>query len=89
MLDYDFLLDYELKERNIIERSKLKASNTQFVTCANDIYPDVDIGAGTVYLRGNVPLKLLLLLYDKIIIFMPPANQEYFEKNTNYRLMIF
>lgn len=83
MLDYDFLLDYEIKERNIIKRAKLETTTAQYITSAYEMYPDIRLDDGAVYLRGDVPLKLLLLLYDKIIIFMPPANRDYFEKKYN------
>lgn len=79
MIDSDFLYSYELKERSIIKRTQFISSKIPYATSSKELYPDIDINGGTVYLRGSVPLKLLLLLYDKIILFMPPANREYFE----------
>ncbi|MCI9230285.1 MAG: hypothetical protein HFH96_04105 [Lachnospiraceae bacterium] len=80
MLDYDFLREYELKERNKINRIEILSNHDQFITTADDLYPDINISNGIVYPRGNVPIKLLLLFYDKIAIFVPPANKSYFEK---------
>lgn len=80
MLDYDFLREYELKERNKINRIKLLSNHDRFITTVDDLYPDINISDGIVYPRGNVPIKLLLLFYDKIAIFVPPANRLYFER---------
>lgn len=82
MLDYDFLREYEFRERNKINRAKLLSKQDHFITTAGDLYPDINISDGIVYPRGNVPIKLLLLFYDKIVIFVPPANKLFFEKNT-------
>lgn len=80
MLDYDFLREYEFRERNKINRAKLLSKQDHFITTAGDLYPDINISDGIVYPRGNVPIKLLLLFYDKIVIFVPPANKLFFEK---------
>lgn len=79
MLDLDFLREYELKESSIIDKIRLLSSHNRFITKACDLYPDIDISGSIVYPRGNIPMKLLLLFYDKIIIFVPPANKLYFK----------
>lgn len=84
MLDLDFLREYEQKEKSKINRKKFSASDEKYIKSADDLYPEIDKADGIVYPRGNVPLKLLLLLYNKIAVFVPPTNEEYFKKR--YRM---
>jgi hypothetical protein len=51
---------------------------TTHITSIDTIYPDVSVNESTVYIRGDIKLKLLLLLYDKIILYIPPADENYF-----------
>lgn len=55
MLDYDFLREYELKERNKINRIEILSNHDQFITTADDLYPDINISNGIVYPRGMYP----------------------------------
>lgn len=78
LYNLEFLREYEFNERQKVKR-EISALDTTHVTSVKDIYPDVEIGESSIYLRGDVPLKLLLLLYDTIILYLPPASKEYFQ----------
>ena len=74
----EYLEQYELLERKKVADSVSRLSNASFISSVHDIYPEIQIEKSAVYLRGKTPIKLLLLLYDKIILFLPPASKEYF-----------
>lgn len=54
------------------------------VGSAYDVYPDVyeriSDKKSVAYIRGDVPIKTMALLYDIIIIFIPPLSQKTLEK---------
>lgn len=85
MNTYEKLHEYHIQQGNIISSNSERLSKQGLVKDYKDIYPDLkgifsDPGSSVSYIRGNVPLKLTSLLYDKTIVYLPPWPKDLIEK---------
>ena len=46
------------------------------VSAVSDIYPDIGIPETLTFRSGRIPLSHLLLLYEKVVLFIPPSQPE-------------
>jgi len=82
-MEKSFFEEYHHKQKQIIESIAARLTNQKIVKHYSDVYPDLynKIGSnrGIAYIRGSVPLKLVSLIYDTVIVFIPPISKEKIE----------
>ncbi len=74
------LTEFAVAQAQELEVNRAKLSSRGYVLDYTDVYPDLasKIEGRTknvTYIRGEVPLKLVLLLYDAVIVFVPPYSR--------------
>lgn len=78
------LLYYHENQMEVVKQNKYKLQQQGFVKGYKDIYPDIyniiNDKKGVAYIRGNVSLKLMTILYDVIIVYIPPISKSLLEK---------
>jgi hypothetical protein len=76
--------DYHHAQAEKIMEIKLRLTSQRYVKSFLDVYPDIartfsekeEIG----YVRGHVPIKLMLLIYDKVVVYIPPHSCKLIEQ---------
>jgi hypothetical protein len=76
----DDLLEYEYNEKLFARNISDNIRNKGKVESPKDIYPDIALTETLTYRTGNVPLSHLLLLYEKLVLYIPPSSKEILEK---------
>lgn len=78
------LLLYHENQMDIIKRNQDRLRKQGFVKGYKDIYPDIyeiiKSQKGVAYIRGNVSIKLMVILYDIVIVYIPPLPKSQLEK---------
>ena len=79
---YDLLLYHE-QQMDKIKQNKERLTQQGYVKSYRDIYPDVyeriRHQKGVAYIRGNVSIKLMSILYDTVIVYIPPLSKKQLE----------
>ena len=83
MKQKEFLANYHLEQRDFVLGRTADLKRQGLVEGYKDVYPDVykriHKNKGVAYIRGNVSLKLMALIYDVTIIFIPPITKRQIE----------
>lgn len=83
-MDSGYLENYHNSQKEIILRNKGNLIKQKYVKSYKDVYPDVhkrlNHKKGIAYIRGSVPLKAMVLIYDVVIVSIPPLSKEAIEK---------
>ena len=83
-MDQSYLDNYHHEQMDIVLRNKGSLLKQGRVKHYKDIYPDIykrlKDGNGIGYIRGQVPLKAMVLIYDIVIVSIPPLSIEQIEK---------
>lgn len=78
------LLDYHFAQKSIIQNNAAHLRKQGLVKSYRDVYPDIykriSNCESIAYLRGDVPLKLMALIYDVIVVYIPATSKESIEK---------
>lgn len=78
----DLLLFHE-KQMDMIKQNQATLNAQGYVKGYRDVYPDiyerVHSQKGVAYVRGNVSIKLMAILYDTVIVYIPPLSQKQLE----------
>lgn len=80
---HDKLHEYHIRQGGIITEQAERLEKQGIVKNFQDVYPDLAAqisGESTSYVRGSVPLKLMALIYDKTIIYVPPLSKQMLEE---------
>lgn len=72
LMDTDYLLEYQHKEMAFVRRHASRVTQQGYVDSVRDLYPDLSLPSFVAYARGQVPLSLLLLMYDQTVLYIPP-----------------
>lgn len=80
MINKEKLEEYELEQQIFLQRNSNSLNQKRYIESAIDLYPEVKNIKSVCYIRGNVPMKAMLLLYEKIVVFVPPATKECLER---------
>jgi hypothetical protein len=75
----DDLRAYEHRELNFISANAAKVLQRGHVQAAQDLYPEVSFPSNLAFGRGSVPLSLVLLLHDKLAVYVPPTSKALLE----------
>jgi len=75
----DLLLEYEYNEKLKAKSFSDKIREKGKVSTVSDFYPDIDVPETLTFKSGNIPLSHLLLLYEKMVLFIPPSRPEILE----------
>lgn len=77
------LLFYHEQQMDKIKQHKEKLTQQGYVKSYRDVYPDVyeriRHQKGISYVRGNVPIKSMAILYDTVIVYIPPLSKTQLE----------
>lgn len=77
------LLIYHEEQMDIIKQNRSTLVSKGYVNEYRDVYPDVysriHSQKGIAYIRGNVSIKLMTILYDIVIVFIPPLSKKQLE----------
>lgn len=77
------LLLYHEEQMNIVKKNKTFLTKQGYVKGYQDVYPDVyeriHSQKGIAYIRGNVSIKLMAILYDIVIVYIPPLSKKQLE----------
>lgn len=77
------LLFYHQQQMDKIKQNKEKLTQQGYVKSYRDVYPDVyeriRHQRGVAYIRGNVSIKLMAILYDTVIVYIPPLSKKQLE----------
>lgn len=80
MIDKNKLENYELEQMILLQNNSKLLNQRRFIESPTDLYPEIENVKSACYIRGNVPMKVMLLLYDKVVAFVPPATKACLEK---------
>lgn len=79
----ELVLFHEEQMQQVLQNREV-LSQQGYVKDYKDIYPDVyqriKDKKGVAYIRGSVPVKLMALLYDVVIVYIPPIAKTQLEK---------
>ena len=67
------------QEVETAKRSCANAAERGHVQSFRDLYPEFNINSSTGYARGAMPLLPLVLLYDRNVVYVPPADKSSLE----------
>ena len=77
LLFHEEQMEQVLKNRDVL-------SKQGYVKGYQDVYPDVyqriKAKKGVAYIRGSVSIKLMCILYDVVIVYIPPISKTQLEK---------
>lgn len=77
------LLFYHEQQMDKIKQHKEKLTQQGYVKSYRDVYPDVyeriRHQKGISYVRGNVSIKSMAILYDTVIVYIPPLSKTQLE----------
>lgn len=78
------LLQFHFEQEEYIKRNAEKLRRQGYVKEYKDVYPDIHSRIhskkGVAYIRGNVPLKLMAIIYDTVVVYIPPLNKKQLEQ---------
>lgn len=78
----DLLLFHE-EQMDVIKQNRVALNRQGYVKGYRDVYPDIydqiSSKKGVAYIRGNVSIKLMAILYDTVIVYIPPLSQSQLE----------
>lgn len=80
MIKKEKLKEYEIEQKIFLHQNSSLRGQKRYIESVVDLYPEMKDATSVCYIRGNVPMKAMLLLYDKIVVFVPPATKECLEK---------
>ncbi len=75
----DNLLEYEHNEKLFIKKASNLIREKGKIEKPSDIYPEIQIPNTLTYRSGDIPLSYLLLLYEKLVLFIPPSTKDILE----------
>jgi hypothetical protein len=75
----DKLLQLEEQQIEYIQKNSDSVLKKGIIETASDLYPDVNIPDNVAFGRGELPLAYLLLLYEKVALFIPPIPKQFLE----------
>lgn len=77
------LLLYHEEQMDIVKQNRIALTKQGYVKGYQDVYPDVyeriHAQKGVAYIRGNVSVKLMAILYDIVIVYIPPLSKKQLE----------
>ena len=64
--------------------------NKKYITHYNDLYPELTNLNNIAYIRGETDLKTIALLYDRVVVFIPPVSEQHIisQYNITYNELI-
>lgn len=74
------LAAYDDDEGTLVLSQCAVAISRGHIELPSDLYPDLPVVKCTAYTRTPLPLSFLVFLYDRTIIFVPPASREDLEQ---------
>lgn len=81
------LLLYHEEQMDLIKHNKALLFEQRYVNSYRDVYPDIykriHSKKGIAYIRGNVSIKLMAILYDVVIAYVPPLSKKHLEIRFN------
>lgn len=79
----DDLLIFHQEQMDMIKQNRENLTKQGYVKGYRDVYPDVyeriHSNKGVAYIRGNVSIKLMAILYDTVIVYIPPLSKKQLE----------
>lgn len=72
----DVLQAEEDRQRVLVTGRAIAAHRTGRPLSRSDIYPDVEFADSMGYTRQGVPLLPMSLLYEKLVVYVPPASKK-------------
>ena len=79
-MDPTKLKDYELEQMEAVAGHAHMVREKGLITSSTDLYPDLHWPVDTAYRKGNVPLSILVLFYDRVVIYVPPLPRQHLEQ---------
>ena len=83
-MNKDELARFHLEQMDIVKKNRAKLEKQGYVKGYQDVYPDIyeRLGKkkGVAYIRGEVSVKLMAILYDMLVLFIPPLPKDQIEK---------
>lgn len=77
------LLYYHEEQMDKVKQNRATLTKQGYVKGYRDVYPDVynriHSQKGVAYIRGNVSVKLMAILYDVVIVYIPPLSKKQLE----------
>lgn len=77
------LLIYHEEQMDKVKQNREKLMEQGYVKGYQDVYPDIHkrihLHKGVAYIRGNVSVKLMAILYDAVIVYIPPLSKKQLE----------
>jgi hypothetical protein len=74
------LEDLDASQRRTIRESAAPTLKRGYVDTYRDLYPDLKLPGSIGYARGNIELLPLCLLYDKVVLMIPPLSRDALER---------
>lgn len=74
------LREYEFQELSFIAEHSASTVNRGYIVGPNDLYPELNWPNNIAFPRGAVPLSVLLLLHEKVALYVPPASRSMLEQ---------
>ena len=77
------LLMYHEQQMDQIKQNRSFLTQQGYVRSYRDVYPDIyeriHQKKGVAYIRGRVSIKLMAILYDTVIVYIPPLSKKQLE----------
>lgn len=77
------LLIYHEEQMDKVKQNRETLTKQGYVKGYQDVYPDIykriHLHKGVAYIRGNVSVKLMAILYDTVIVYIPPLSKKQLE----------
>ena len=77
------LLLFHQEQMDIVKRNREHLTSQGYVKNYRDVYPDIyeriHSHKGVAYIRGDVSIKLMAILYDTVIVYIPPLSKKQLE----------
>lgn len=74
------LLIYHEEQMDKVKQNRAVLTKQGYVKGYGDVYPDIyeriHSQKGVAYIRGNVSIKLMAILYDVVIVYIPPLSKK-------------
>jgi len=74
------LREYEEREIAFITSHTGDVAQRGHIQSATELYPDLSFPANIAFARGSVPLPLVLLLHDKLVLYIPPTSSDFLQQ---------
>lgn len=83
MMNKKDLIIYHEEQMDKVKQNRETLTKQGYVKGYRDVYPDVyeriHSQKGVAYIRGNVAVKLMTILYDTVIVYIPPLSKKQLE----------